>query len=71
VWLRRLGYVAVLAAAGVLLFWFVPIVAAILVLGVIGAALVAAEMQIVSRIGRDPYDFEPRKRRSGPWEGPR
>ena len=70
-WLRRVGYVAVLAAAGVVLFWFVPIVAAILVLGVIGAAVVTAEMQIVARIGRSPYDFEPRKRRSGPWEGPR
>jgi hypothetical protein len=71
VWLRRLGYVAVLAAAGIVLFWFVPVLAAILVLGLIGGAFVTAEMQIASRIGRNPYDLEARNRRSGPWEGPR
>ena len=57
-------------ALAVVLFWFEPVIACVVILGVVGAALIAAEARILTSIGRNPYDTIPRQPRSGPWEGP-
>lgn len=60
-----------LVAVVVVLFWFSPVLAALLALGVVGAGFAVGLAVFASRYGRNPYDDTPRKRRSGPWEGPR
>lgn len=70
-WLRRTVLAVVLAGVAIVLFWYSSVLAGLLVIGILGAALVFGEAAWVSRFGRNPYDYEPRKPRSGPWERPR
>ncbi len=70
-WLRRTALALILAVIVILVFWLSAVLAGLLVLGILGAVFVTAELTFISRFGRNPYDYEPRKRRSGPWEGPR
>ena len=63
--------VVVLVGVAIALFWYSTVLAGLLAIGILGAALVFAEARWLSRFGPNPYDYKPRKPRSGPWEGPR
>jgi len=67
---RRTLLAVALIAIVVVLFVYATTLAALVVLGAVGALLATAEMWFFSRYGRNPYDDEPSKPRSGPWEGP-
>jgi predicted lysophospholipase L1 biosynthesis ABC-type transport system permease subunit len=69
--LRRLTFVALFVALAVVLLWFEPLLASVVILGVVGALLVTAEARFLTNIGRNSYDTTPEQPRSGPWEGPR